>query len=217
MTTIDRLKKFFMAVPQVADSAYVSPHAVVIGDVTIGAKSSIWPGVVLRADINSIKIGECSNIQDGTMVHLADDFGVNVGDYTTVGHGAILHACDIGNETLIGMGATVLDGAKIGNQCVIGACSLVTKNTVVPDGSVVMGVPGKVVKTMDLKQRAHIRDWAVKYLEVAQAHKAFFESAPHQCHCKDGEENEAEHHCCCGHHHEDQEEHEHHCRCHHDQ
>lgn len=213
MTTKERLEKYLMASPKIAESAYVSPDAVVIGDVTVGEKSSVWPGVVLRADINSIKIGEGSNIQDGTMVHLADDYGVNVGDYTTVGHGAILHACDIGNETLIGMGATILDGAKIGNQCVIGACSLVTKGTVIPDGSVVMGVPGKIVKTMDMKARARIRDWATKYLEVAQAHKQIFgnldtEGKGH-CHCHAHGEGEGE---CCHHHEGEKSDHE--C-CHH--
>ncbi len=181
MTTKERLKKFFKQSPKVASSAYVSPHAVVIGAVKIDAKASIWPGVVLRADINSIEIGEGSNIQDGTMVHLADDYGVKVGKYTTVGHGVILHACDIGDETLVGMGSTILDGAKIGNQCVIGAGALVTKGSIIPDGSVVMGMPAKVVKTMDLEARKKVRVWAEKYLEVAQTHKEYFESLGYRC------------------------------------
>lgn len=236
MTTKERLDKYFGASPRIHPDAYVSPHAVIIGDVKVGAKSSIWPSVVMRADINSIEVGECSNVQDGTMVHLADDYGVKIGDYTTVGHGAILHACEIGNETLIGMGATILDGAKIGNQCVIGACSLVTKGTIIPDGSVVMGIPAKVVKTMDLKARSKIRDWAVKYLEVAQTHKEYFQDMGFQCadtpadyadkcfargedvpeeftqhKCRCGGHHHHEHECCFGGHHD---EGEHHCHCH---
>lgn len=181
MTTLERLDKYFKAAPQVHPEAYVSPHAVVMGDVKIGRDASVWPGVVLRADINSIEIGEASNIQDGTIVHLADDFGVKVGDRVTVGHGAILHACEIGDETLVGMGATVLDGAKIGKNCVIGARALVTKGTVVPDGSVVMGVPGRIVKSMDEKARSQIKNWALKYVEVARAHKSYFESLGYRC------------------------------------
>ncbi len=225
MTTKERLEKYFGSSPRIHPDAYVSPHAVILGDVKIGAKSSVWPSVVMRADINSIEVGECSNVQDGTMVHLADDYGVKIGDYTTVGHGAILHACEIGNETLIGMGATVLDGVKIGNQCVVGANSLVTKGTIIPDGSVVMGIPAKVVKTMDMKARSKIRDWAVKYLEVAQTHKEYFEAMGFQC--ADTPQEYAskcfakgedvpefvleEHHCCCGGHHD--EDGEHHCCC----
>lgn len=220
MTTKERLDKYFASTPRIHPEAYVSPHAVIIGDVKVGAKSSIWPGVVMRADINSIEVGECSNVQDGTMVHLADDYGVKIGDYTTVGHGAILHACEIGNETLIGMGATVLDGAKIGNQCVIGACALVTKGSVIPDGSVVMGVPAKIVKTMDLKARSKIRDWAVKYLEVAQAHKEYFQDMgfaccdtpaeyADKCLARGEDAPEFEHYCRCGHGHG-----EHKCHCH---
>jgi carbonic anhydrase/acetyltransferase-like protein (isoleucine patch superfamily) len=174
MTTKERLEKYFNAIPQIDETAYVSPHAAVMGDVKIGAKASVWPGVVMRADINSIEVGEGSNVQDGTIVHLADDYGVKIGNYTTIGHGVILHACEIGDETLVGMGATILDGAKIGNRCVIGACALVTKGMQIPDGSVVMGMPAKIVKTMDESAQSKIRDWADKYLEVAQAHKARF-------------------------------------------
>ena len=232
MTTKERLDRFFACTPRIHPSAYVSPHAVLIGDVKIGPKASVWPSVVMRADINSIEIGEGTNIQDGTMVHLADDYGVKIGDYTTVGHGAILHACQIGNETLIGMGATVLDGAKIGNQCVIGACALVTKGMEIPDGSVVMGVPAKIVKTMDMKARSRIRYWAEKYLEVAQTHKEYFQSMGFACadspsayadKCfamgedvpSDVEFAEQEHHCCCGRHrHHDDCDGSRHCHCH---
>ena len=181
MTTKERLDKFLRAAPCIDKSAYVSPHAVIIGDVKLGKLSSIWPGAVLRADINSIEVGEGTNIQDGTMVHLADEYGVKLGKYTTVGHGAILHACEIGDETLIGMGATILDGAKIGSQCIVGANALVTGRTQIPDGSLVMGAPAKVVKALSPEARAKIKSWALKYVEVAREHKKFFEEKGLDC------------------------------------
>src|SRR5213075_123643 len=121
MTTQERLEKYLGKTPALSGAGFVAPNATVIGDVTLGPLSSVWYGCVLRGDINSIVIREGSNVQDGTIVHLADDYGVRVGNYTTIGHAAIIHACEIGNECLIGMGATVLDGAKIGDRCIIGA------------------------------------------------------------------------------------------------
>jgi gamma-carbonic anhydrase len=125
---------------------------------------------VLRGDINSIEIGEGSNIQDLTMVHLADDYGVKVGKYCTIGHSAIVHACEIGDECLVGMGATILDGARIDEQCIVGANSLVTQRFVAPPGSMVLGSPAKVVRALTPEERAGIRKWALKYIEVAKAH-----------------------------------------------
>ena len=110
--------------------------------------SSVWYGCVLRGDINSIVIGEGTNVQDGTIVHLADDYGVRIGNYTTIGHAAIIHACEIGNECLIGMGATVLDGARIGDRCIVGANALVTQRFVAPPGSMILGAPAKVVRLL---------------------------------------------------------------------
>ena len=99
---------------------WVAPDAQVIGQVQLGEDAGIWFGAVLRGDINSIVIGEGTNIQDLAVIHLADDYGVTIGRYTTIGHSAIIHACDIGDECLIGMGATILDGAKIGDHCIVG-------------------------------------------------------------------------------------------------
>jgi len=121
-------------------------------------------------------IGRGSNVQDGTVVHLADDYGVVVGDYVTIGHMAMIHACTIGDECLIGMHATVLDGAVIGRRSVVGAHSLVTKGMEVPPGSVVMGVPGKVVKTLTGEEQAGLRSWAEKYVHVSRVHKARFQA-----------------------------------------
>lgn len=150
----------------------MAANATVLGDVTLGAQSSVWYGCVLRGDINSIEIGEGTNIQDLTMVHLADDHGVRVGRYTTVGHGAIIHACEIGDECLIGMGATILDGAKIGDRCIVGANSLVTQKFTAPPGSMILGSPAKVVRALTAEEQAGLRRWAEKYIEVAKAHAA---------------------------------------------
>ena len=124
MTTEERLAKYLSREPQIASSAYVAAQATVLGDVRIGNQASLWPGCVLRGDINSIVIGDRSNVQDGTIVHLADDFGVVVGNDVTIGHAAIIHACTIEDECLIGMGATVMDGAVIGKRSIV--CLLYT-------------------------------------------------------------------------------------------
>lgn len=168
----EQFKTFLDKTPQVDESAFVHPAATLMGDVRIAPKASVWPACVLRGDINSIEVGEGSNVQDGSVVHLADDFGVKIGRYVTIGHMCMIHACTIEDECLIGMHATVLDGAVIGKQSIIGAHTLVTKGMVVPPGSVVMGVPGKVVKTLDDSARAGIRQWAEKYVKVSAAHKA---------------------------------------------
>jgi len=172
MTTQQRLDRHLSCEPNIDSSAYVHPRAVVIGDVTLGPKTSVWPCVVMRGDINSIEVGEGSNIQDGSVVHLADDYGVKIGNYTTIGHMAMIHACTIGDECLIGMHSTVLDGAVIGDRAVIGAGALVTKGMHVPSGSVVMGVPGKIVKTLTKEEQADLKHWATKYVEVAAGFKA---------------------------------------------
>ncbi len=165
------LKKHLGKTPEIAPDAYVAPSAVVIGDVKIGPRASVWPGVVLRGDINSIEVGEGSNIQDGCVVHLADDYGVKIGKHVTVGHLAMIHACTVGDECLIGMHATILDGAEIGAQSIVGAGALVTKGTKIPPGSLVLGAPAKVVKELSPEVRATLRDGALKYETVAAAHK----------------------------------------------
>jgi len=161
--------------PAIHQAAFVARNATVLGDVSLGSKSSVWYGCVLRGDINSIVIGEGSNIQDLTMVHLADDYGVVVGRYCTIGHGAIIHACQIGDECLIGMGATILDGAKIGDRCIVGANSLVTQRFVAPPGSMILGAPAKVVRALTPTEQASLRPWAEKYIAVAGAHAALQE------------------------------------------
>ena len=175
MNTDERLAKHLSKEPQVADSAYVAAQATVLGDVRIGDQASVWPGCVLRGDINSIIIGDRSNIQDGTIVHLADDYGVVVGNDVTIGHAAIIHACTIEDECLIGMGATVMDGAVIGKRSIVGAGALVTQGTIIPPGSMVLGAPAKIKKTLSEQEQAGMKEWAAKYVIVAAAHKAKYQ------------------------------------------
>jgi carbonic anhydrase/acetyltransferase-like protein (isoleucine patch superfamily) len=172
MTIEDRLAKFLSRKPELSAAAFVAADARICGDVRLGRDSSVFYGAILRGDIESIIIGEGSNIQDGAIVHLADDLPAIVGDWCTVGHGAIVHACTVGNECLVGMRAVVLDGAVVGDQCLIAAGSVVTPRTSIPDGSMVMGTPGKVVRALSDEERAGLRPWAEKYVAVARAHAA---------------------------------------------
>lgn len=159
--------------PTLHATAYVHAKAVVIGNVVVGAKASIWPCAVLRGDIAPIEIGEGSNIQDGAVVHVADGLPAKVGARVTVGHLAMLHACTIGDECLIGMHATVLDGAVIGARSIVGANALVTKGTQVPPGSLVMGSPAQVVRSLTVTEQAALPGWAEKYIKVAAHHRRF--------------------------------------------
>jgi len=149
--------------PEIDKEAWVAEGAAVIGKVKMKRFSSIWYNTTVRGDINRIEIGEYSNIQDNCCIHVADDFACIVGDYVTVGHSATLHACTVEDNCLIGMGATVLDGAVIGTRSIIGAGCLVTKNMIIPPNSLVMGIPGKVVKTLSQESVNDIYAQALKY------------------------------------------------------
>jgi carbonic anhydrase/acetyltransferase-like protein (isoleucine patch superfamily) len=127
---------------------------------------------VLRGDINRVVIGHHTNIQDNTVCHVADDHACVVGDYVTCGHGAILHGCTVRDEVLIGMGAILMNGVELGNQCIVGAGALLTEGLRVPDGSLVYGMPAKVVSHLGEKERKQIRGWAEKYVRVAASHQA---------------------------------------------
>jgi carbonic anhydrase/acetyltransferase-like protein (isoleucine patch superfamily) len=159
--------------PTVHLRAFVHPKAVVIGNVTLGAKASVWPCAVLRGDIAPITVGEGTNIQDGAVVHVADRLPAIIGQRVTVGHLAMIHACTIGDECLIGMHATILDGAVIGARCIIGAGALVTKGMIVPTGSMVLGSPAKVVRPLTAAEQASLPSWAEKYVKVAEHHRRF--------------------------------------------
>lgn len=166
--------------PRLHPTAFVVPDATVIGDVTIGEESSVWYGAVLRGDINRIIIGARTNLQDGVILHLADKFPAIVGDFVTVGHGAIVHACQIDDEVLIGMGAIILDGAEIGARSIIGANALVTAGAKIPAGSMVLGSPAKVTRQLTPDEQSGIRAWALKYVETAKLFREYYASAaPH--------------------------------------
>lgn len=135
--------------PKIAADAWVAADANVIGNVTLAEKSSVWFGSTLRGDNEVISIGIGSNVQENCVLHTDIGFPLTIGVNCTIGHKAMLHGCTIGDNALIGMGATVLNGAKIGKNCLIGAGALITENKVIPDGSLVMGAPGKVVRQLD--------------------------------------------------------------------
>ena len=163
--TVKQLDTFLCKTPKLGRGVYLARTAVVLGDVTLGAHSSVWYGAVLRGDINRIVVGHHSNVQDNAVLHLADDFGCILGNWVTIGHSAVVHACTIGDETLVGMGAVILDGAVIGKQSVIGAKALVTQGMKVPPGSLVVGAPAKVVRQLTKKERAKLKWWAQKYVD----------------------------------------------------
>jgi len=162
-----QLDQFLQKGPTLGQGVYIARGAVVLGDVTLGDYASIWYGAVLRGDINRIEIGHHTNIQDNTVVHLTDDLPCVVGNHVTVGHAAILHACTIGNEVLVGMGSAILDGAVIGDQCLVGARALVTPGTKVPPGSLVLGMPAKVVRALTAEERMNLKNMGDKYAAYA--------------------------------------------------
>ncbi len=162
-----QLVQFLGQTPKLGRGVYLAQTAVVVGDVTLGDHSSVWYHAVLRGDINRIVVGHHTNIQDHAVLHLADDYPCLVGNYVTIGHSAIVHACTIGDECLIGMGAVVLDGAVVGEQSLIGAKALVTQRMKIPPGSLVMGAPAKVVRALTPEERTGLKHWADKYVANA--------------------------------------------------
>ena len=144
--------------------AWVARNATVVGDVTLGEDASIWYGAVLRGDCGAISIGEGTNIQDNAVVH--DE--TTIGNYCTVGHGAIVHGCTIGDETMVGMGAIVLSGAKIGSHCLIGAGAVVTGKMDAPDGSLLLGNPARIVKEVSPEMIEEIKKDATLYIKLAK-------------------------------------------------
>lgn len=164
--------KFLHCKPKVDSSAWFHDSAAIIGDVRIGKFSNIWPQAVLRADLNSIFVGNFTNIQDASVLHVSDEFCVKLGNFITVGHSAVVHACTIEDECLVGMNATILDGATIGKGSIIGANALITQGKTIPPGSLVLGSPGKVVRQLNEEEINSIKISAVRYAEFAKQYKA---------------------------------------------
>ena len=161
-----------MKKPDIHPSVFVAPGAVVRGDVQLAAGSSVFYNAVLRGDRAAISIGEGTNIQDNCVVHVDYDYPVVVGQNVTVGHGAILHGCTVGDNTLIGMGAIVLNGAQVGSNCLIGAGALVPQHAVIPDGSLAFGSPAKVRSALDEAAIAELHQAALDYQQEAMECKA---------------------------------------------
>lgn len=157
--------------PDIADSAWVADSAQVIGDVTLGEGASVWFGAIARGDSDRIVVGAGSNIQDGCVLHADDGLPLVVGERVTVGHQVMLHGCTIGDESLIGIGATVLNGARIGRNCLVGAGSLVTEGKEFPDGSMILGTPAKVVRQLTPEQMDGLRKSAQHYMDNARGYR----------------------------------------------
>ena len=160
-------------VPTIHDSVYVHDSAVIIGRVTIGAESSIWPQVVMRGDDNEIVIGSQTSIQDGSIVHLTSDLSDTIiGSRVTVGHAAILHGCKVASDTIVGMGSILLDNCEIGSHVIIGAGTVIPMNKKIPDGVLVIGNPFKIVRDLNDKDLGWIEFSWKHYVENAAKYKA---------------------------------------------
>jgi len=158
--------------PQIAASAYIDPAAVIIGDVVIGEDSSVWPCTVIRGDVHHIRIGARTNIQDGCVLHvMRDEWPLTLGDDVTIGHSVTLHGCTIESRCLIGMGAIILNGAHIGTGSIIAAGALIPERTMIPSGSLVMGQPGKVKRSLTEADQAGITDYAQRYVEYKNIYR----------------------------------------------
>jgi len=164
-----RLKKG----PTIHSSAWVVPGATVIGDVILEEESSVWYGAVLRGDINRIVIGPRSNIQDNAVVHVDTNYPTTMGELVTVGHTAVVHACTIDNEVLVGMGSVILDDVEVGARSIVGANALVTIGTKIPPGSLVLGSPAKIRRQLTLDEQKDIARWAWSYVETAKQYREF--------------------------------------------
>ena len=144
---------------------WIASNAIIIGDIVIKNDASIWFNVVLRGDIEKIEVGEGSNIQDGSVLHTDPGYPLTIGKGVTVGHMVMLHGCTIGDDTLIGIGSTILNNSKVGKNCIIGANTLVTENKIIPDNSLVLGSPGKVIRQVTQEEIDHIKENAKEYIQ----------------------------------------------------
>ena len=152
-------------------NGWIADSAQVIGDVYLGHQANVWFGAVIRGDNDRIHIGDYSNVQENSVIHTDAGIKVTIGDYVTIGHLAMLHGCEIGDNSLVGIGAVVLNNVKIGKNCLIGAKALITEGQVIPDNSLVMGAPAKVVKTLTDEQVAMLKMSALHYAERCQKFK----------------------------------------------
>lgn len=162
------IRSFRGKTPEIAASAYIDESAVLIGDIAVGERCSVWPNVTIRADIGPVRIGDESNIQDNSVLHEDDGFPLTIGKRVTVGHSVTLHGCTIEDDALIGIGAIVLNGARIGSGAVIAAGALIAEGMQVPPNSLVMGVPGKVRREVTPEEQERFRSGNQHYVEKGQ-------------------------------------------------
>ena len=162
------IKSFIDKKPTLEEEVYIAETAVIIGDVTLKRNTNIWFGAVLRGDEESIIIGENTNIQENSIVHVDENNKVEVGDGCTIGHGVIVHGCKIGDNTLIGMGAIILNGAQIGNNTIVGAGSLITQNKKFEDGVLIIGNPAKVVRRLTDEEIENNKKSCLNYIELSK-------------------------------------------------
>lgn len=156
--------------PTIAPTAFVAAGAQIIGGVEIGEQASIWFNAVLRGDINDVRVGTYSNIQDNSTLHVADEWPCVVGNYVTVGHGVNLHGCTVEDEVVVGMGAVIMNGVVVGRQSVVGAGALIPPNTNIPPRSLVVGVPAKITKELSESEAVGNKYWAEKYARVSRTY-----------------------------------------------
>ena len=167
------VRSFGSSIPRIHRDAWLAPGSVVVGDVEIGADSSLWYGVVARGDVHSIRIGARTNIQDNSVLHVTQGrYACILGDEVTVGHRAVVHGCTIADGALVGIGAVVLDGARVGEGALVGAGALVPPGAQIPERSLVLGIPGRVVRRLTDDESAKQRERTLAYVENARAHAA---------------------------------------------
>jgi len=169
---IETITRYVRMKPRIADDAYITKDATVVANVEIGAEASVWHQAVLRGDVAHVVLGAQSNVQDGAIVHVADDHPAIIGRLVTVGHKAIVHACEIEDEVLVGMGAIVLDGAHVGRHSIIGANATVKQDMEIPPGSLVLGTPAKIVRVLSDEEREGIKNWALRYVRLSREYLA---------------------------------------------
>lgn len=166
-----QVQRFLSQKPDLERALYISPSATILGAVTLEKGCNVYPGAVLRADIQTIHVQENSNLQDNCVLHVSADCPVKIGRHVTIAHGAIIHGCRIGDFTMIGMNSTILDGAVIGKNCLIGANVLITQRQIIPDNSFVLGVPGKVLREITPEEKIWLRTLSETYLLLGEEFK----------------------------------------------
>ena len=166
------IRPFGGKTPQLGEGVFVAPSADVIGNVVIGARSTIWYCAVLRADVESIRVGAETSIQDNTVVHVdSSGYSTVIGDRVTVGHSVVLHGCSIGDDALIGIGSIVLNGAEVGAGAMVGAGSLVTPGTKIPPGMLALGSPARVKRPLTDEEKRNMREGATRYVQLGREHR----------------------------------------------